>query len=63
MKIITFFFLSLTGYYISKMEVFFNSTLKNSEWSFGGRIESLLSKNYIAASFLKRSGYIKNITN
>jgi outer membrane receptor for ferrienterochelin and colicins len=41
--------LGLTGFYVSKMEVFFDPTLKNPDGSFGGRINGTPSKNYLMA--------------
>jgi len=41
--------LGLTGFYVSKMEVFFDPTLKNLDGSFGRRINGTPSKNYLMA--------------
>ena len=38
--------LGLTGYYVSEMQVYFDPTLKNSDGSFGGRINGTNSKDY-----------------
>jgi outer membrane receptor for ferrienterochelin and colicins len=39
--------ISLTNYYVSKMEVFFDPSLKNPDGSFGRRINGTPSKNYL----------------